>query len=229
MTPGPLPDDWREALAPLFAAPSFTKLSEFVAAQRAAHEVFPPEEDVFNAFRATPLSRVKVLLLGQDPYHGPRQAHGMCFSVRPGVRKPPSLVNMLDELKTDLGCPVPKHGFLGAWAERGVLLLNAVLTVRRGEPNSHKGEGWEEFTDGVIEILNARAEPAVFALWGGYAQKKAKKVTAPQHRVVQAAHPSPLSAAKFFGSKPYSAINAALEELGSGAIDWCLPMETPPS
>ncbi len=229
MTPGRLPEDWREALAPLFAAPWFAGLREFVDAQRASHEVFPTDEDVFNAFRATPLARVKVLLLGQDPYHGPGQAHGMCFSVRPGVKPPPSLVNMLKELKADQGCPIPPHGYLGAWAERGVLLLNAVLTVRRSEPNSHKDKGWEKFTDGVIEVLNAREAPVVFALWGGFAQKKAKKVSGPQHRVVTAAHPSPLSAAKFLGAKPYSAINAALEEVGTGAIDWCLPTEAAPA
>lgn len=178
---------------------------------------------MFNAFRATPLAAVRVLLLGQDPYHGVGQAHGMCFSVRPGVRPPPSLVNMLRELRDDLGCAVPNHGCLQTWAERGVLLLNAVLTVRAGEPNSHKGQGWETFTDGVIRVLNDRAEPVVFVLWGAYAQKKAKLVTQPRHRIVKAAHPSPLSAAKFLGSRPYTAVNQALEEIGGEPLDWCLP------
>ncbi|MGL4551313.1 MAG: uracil-DNA glycosylase, partial [Gemmataceae bacterium] len=176
-----------------------------------------------SAFLATPFDAVRVLLLGQDPYHGEGQAHGMCFSVRPGVRPPPSLVHRFKELKTDLGCPVPKHGNLSAGASRGVLLLNAVLTVRQATPNSHKDQGWETFTDAVIDALNARDKPVVFALWGGYAQKKAKKVKSPQHRVVKAAHPSPLSAAKFLGSKPYSAVNAALEEAGQPPLDWCVP------
>jgi len=220
MTPDRLPADWRDALADEFAAPYFAKLSAFVAAERAAHTVYPPEEDVFSAFRATPLADVKVLLLGQDPYHGAGQAHGMCFSVRPGVRPPPSLANMFRELHADLGCKVPNNGYLLEWAERGVLLLNAVLTVRAGEANSHKGHGWETFTDAVIRVLDERTRPVVFALWGGYAQKKAKTVAAGQHRIVTAAHPSPLSAAKFMGSKPFSAIDDALAEVGEGAIDW---------
>jgi uracil-DNA glycosylase len=220
MTPDRLPADWRDALADEFAAPYFAELSAFVAAERAAHTVYPPEEDVFSAFRATPLNKVKVLLLGQDPYHGPGQAHGMCFSVRPGVRTPPSLANMFRELHAELGCKIPHNGYLVEWAERGVLLLNAVLTVRAGEANSHKGQGWETFTDAVIRVLDDRERPVVFALWGGYAQKKAKGVGGSRHRVVKAAHPSPLSAAKFMGSKPFSAIDAALEEVGEGPIDW---------
>lgn len=223
MTPKQLPADWRTILDGEFKKPYFEKLLAFVNEQRAAHVVYPPEQDVFNAFKATPFDEVKVLLLGQDPYHGKGQAHGMCFSVRPGVRPPPSLVNMLRELHDDLGCKVPNHGCLQAWAERGVMLLNAVLTVRQAEPNSHKSQGWEKFTDAVIKALNEREKPVVFALWGGYAQKKEKLVTNPRHRVVKAAHPSPLSAAKFLGSKPYSAINAALEEVGQGAIDWQIP------
>lgn len=223
MTPDQLPADWRSALADEFSRPSFRELQQYLAEERAAHTVFPPEEDVFNAFRATPLAAVRVLLLGQDPYHGVGQAHGMCFSVRPGVRPPPSLVNMLRELRDDLGCAVPNHGCLQTWAERGVLLLNAVLTVRAGEPNSHKGQGWETFTDGVIRVLNDRAEPVVFVLWGAYAQKKAKLVTQPRHRIVKAVHPSPLSAAKFLGSRPYTAVNQALEEVGGEPLDWCLP------
>jgi uracil-DNA glycosylase len=220
MTPDRLPADWRDALADEFAAPYFATLTAFVAAERAAHIVYPPEEDVFSAFRATPLEKVKVLLLGQDPYHGAGQAHGMCFSVRPGVRPPPSLANMFRELHDDLGCKVPNNGYLMEWAERGVLLLNAVLTVRAGEANSHKGRGWETFTDAVIRVLDARTRPVVFTLWGGYAQKKAQKVAGGHHRIVKAAHPSPLSATKFMGSKPFSAIDDALAEVGEGVIDW---------
>jgi uracil-DNA glycosylase len=223
MTPDQLPADWRKTLADEFKQPYFEQLRSFVENERAEHTVYPPEEDVFNAFTATPYGKVKVLLLGQDPYHGPGQAHGMCFSVRPGVKPPPSLANMFKELKTDLGCEIPKHGFLEAWAKRGVLLLNAVLTVRAGEPNSHKDKGWERFTDAVIRALDAREKPVVFALWGAYARKKAKLVQGEQHRVVEGAHPSPLSAAKFFGSRPFSAINAALEEVGEKPIDWQIP------
>jgi uracil-DNA glycosylase len=223
MTPEQLPANWRKILADEFAKPYFAKLLAFVNEQRENHVVYPPEEDVFNAFKATPFEQVKALLLGQDPYHGKGQAHGMCFSVKPGVRPPPSLVNMFQELRDDLGCKIPNHGCLQAWAERGVLLLNAVLTVREREPNSHKGQGWETFTDAVIKALNGRDTPVVFVLWGAYAQKKAKLVTNDRHRVLKAAHPSPLSATKFFGSKPYSAVNRALEELGREPIDWQIP------
>jgi uracil-DNA glycosylase len=218
-----LPRDWRKILTDEFEQPYFQALRAFVDRERAEHTVYPPEEDVFNAFRATPFKKVKVLLLGQDPYHGPGQAHGMCFSVRPGVRPPPSLVNMFKELHGDQGCKIPNNGYLEPWAKEGVLLLNAVLTVRAGQPNSHKGHGWEQFTDAALRALDGREEPVIFALWGGYAQKKAKLVTHERHRVVKAAHPSPLSAAKFLGSKPYSAINAALAEVGESPIDWCIP------
>ena len=223
MSPEQLPKDWRKVLADEFDKPYFKDLCAFVDRERAEHTVYPPAEDVFNAFKATPFDRVKVLLLGQDPYHGPGQAHGMCFSVRPGIKAPPSLVNMFKELRDDLGCEVPNHGNLEAWAERGVMLLNAVLTVRAGQPNSHKDKGWEKFTDAVIKTLNGRVKPVVFVLWGGYAQKKAKLIKGPQHRVVKAAHASPLSAAKFRGSRPYSAINRALEEVGEEPIDWQIP------
>ena len=176
MSPDPLPASWRSALADEFAKPYFLRLREFLAGERAAHKVFPPEEDVFNAFRLTPFERVKVVLLGQDPYHDDGQAHGLCFSVRPGVKPPPSLVNMFKELKTDLGCKVPNNGYLVPWAEQGVLLLNAVLTVRAHEANSHKDQGWETFTDAVIRALDARPDPVVFVLWGAYAQKKGKLI-----------------------------------------------------
>jgi uracil-DNA glycosylase len=223
MTPEQLPANWRKILSAEFTKPYFAKLLAFVNEQREKHTVYPPEEDVFNAFKSTPFDKVAVLLLGQDPYHGKGQAHGMCFSVKPGVRPPPSLVNMFQELHDDLGCKIPNHGCLQAWAERGVLLLNAVLTVREKEPNSHKNQGWETFTDAVIKSLNEREKPVVFVLWGAYAQKKAKLITNDRHRIVKAAHPSPLSAAKFLGSKPYSAINEALEESGQEPIDWQIP------
>jgi uracil-DNA glycosylase len=164
-----------------------------------------------------------VLLLGQDPYHDDGQAHGMCFSVRPGVKTPPSLVNMFKELKSDLGCAIPNNGYLVPWAEQGVLLLNAVLTVRAHEPNSHKDRGWETFTDSVIRALDRRDDPVVFVLWGNHAQKKERRIDTSRHRVLKAAHPSPLSAKKFFGSRPFSAINSALQELGQAPIDWQIP------
>ena len=223
MSPEPLPESWRTALAEEFARPYYEQLQAFVAQERAEHPVYPPEEDVFNAFKLAPYEKVKVLLLGQDPYHGTGQAHGLCFSVRPGVRPPPSLANMFRELKTDLGCKVPNNGDLVPWAEQGVMLLNAVLTVRAHEANSHKDKGWEKFTDAAIMALNERPEPVVFALWGAYAQKKAKLINPTKNPILKAAHPSPLSAVKFFGSKPFSQINAALESLGQAPIDWQLP------
>jgi len=217
-----LPTDWRTALADELTKPYLNDLQAYIDVERSTQTVYPPPEDTFNAFVHTPYEQVKVLLLGQDPYHGAGQAHGLCFSVRPGVKRPPSLVNMHKELNTDLGCPVPKHGCLTAWAERGVMMLNAVLTVRAGKPASHSKHGWETFTDAVIAALSKRPKPVVFALWGGYAQKKEKLIDATRHRVVTAAHPSPLSMKKFLGSKPFSAINTALRGLGEEPIDWCL-------
>ncbi|MFO0881434.1 MAG: uracil-DNA glycosylase [Gemmataceae bacterium] len=218
-----LPPDWRHLLAEEFEQPYFRKLADFLEQERKHHTIYPPEADMFHAFQSTPIDRVAVLLLGQDPYHGPGQAHGLAFSVKPGVKPPPSLANMYRELHHDLGCKVPNHGCLDTWAERGVLLLNTVLTVRAGEANSHKGQGWEQFTDAVIDHLNAQSRGMVFLLWGAHARKKAKRITGTQHRIVEGAHPSPLSASKFFGSKPYSAVNAALEEIGRPALDWCIP------
>jgi uracil-DNA glycosylase len=218
-----LPADWRKVLAAELRQPYFRDLKDFVDRDRREHTVYPPESDVFNAFKDTPYKAVKVLLLGQDPYHGPGQAHGMCFSVRPGVRPPPSLMNMLRELHNDLGCRIPNNGYLAPWAKQGVMLLNAVLTVRAGKPGSHANHGWERFTDAVIHALTARPRPLVFALWGGYAQKKKGLINAPPHRIVTAAHPSPLSAKKFLDSRPYSKINRALEEQREEPIDWQLP------
>jgi uracil-DNA glycosylase len=218
-----LPPSWKQVLSAELEKPYFKELSEFVDRERAAHKVFPPEDDVFNAFKLTPYDKVKVLILGQDPYHDDGQAHGLCFSVRPGVRPPPSLVNIFKELHNDLGCTVPNNGYLVPWAEQGVMLLNAVLTVQAHKPASHANHGWEKFTDAVIRALNDRADPVVFVLWGGYAQKKGKLIDSEKHRVITGAHPSPLSMKKFFGTKPFSAVNAALKEFHEKPIDWQLP------
>jgi uracil-DNA glycosylase len=185
--------------------------------------VFPPEDEVFAALAATAYDDVKVLVVGQDPYHDDNQAHGMCFSVRPGVKVPPSLRNIYKELGTDLGLTVPDNGYLMPWAEQGVLLLNTVLTVRAHEAASHKNQGWEKFTDAVIKSVNDRDKPVVFVLWGAHARKKAALIDASRHVIVEGAHPSPLSAKKFFGSKPFSQINTALEEMGHEKIDWQIP------
>jgi uracil-DNA glycosylase len=218
-----LPADWKAVLAGELKKPYFQRLKQFVDEERDKHQVFPPHEDVFNAFKLTPFERVKVLLLGQDPYHDEGQANGLCFSVRPGVRPPPSLLNVFKELHHDLGCEIPNNGCLVPWAEQGVMLLNAVLTVRAHKPTSHKDKGWETFTDAVIRTLSERERPLVFLLWGAYAQKKIKLIDTAHHRIVTAAHPSPLSYRKFLGSKCFSAVNKALEELGETPIDWQLP------
>lgn len=215
-----IPEDWKEALANEIAEPWFRNLLDFVERERVAHTVYPPREDVFNALKHTPLEDVSVLLLGQDPYHGPDQAHGLCFSVQPGVKVPPSLANAYKELKNDLGCTIPSHGYLVKWAEQGVLMLNAVLTVRQSEPNSHKDQGWERFTDAIIQAVSAKSDRVVFVLWGAYAQKKSKLIDETKHVIVKSAHPSPLSSKKFFGSKPFSKINQALTDAGKSAIDW---------
>ncbi len=220
----PLPRSWRPHLDAELEKPYWTRLRDFVDRERRTHTVFPPESAAFAALELTPYERVRVMILGQDPYHGAGQAHGLAFSVRPGVTPPPSLRNMLRELRDDAGCPVPDNGYLVPWAEQGVLLLNAVLTVREGQPNSHKGKGWETFTDAVIRAVDEKPEPVVFVLWGGYAGKKEALIDAGRHTVIKAAHPSPLSAKRgFFGSRPYTQINAALEQAGQAPIDWCLP------
>lgn len=220
-----LPASWHDILAEELEKPYFKKLERFVDAERREHQVFPAEDDVFSAFKLTPYEDVRVLLLGQDPYHDDGQAHGLCFSVRPGVAPPPSLANIFKEAVSDVpGFEIPKHGYLAAWARQGVLLLNAVLTVRAHEPNSHKNHGWETFTDAVIKKVNEKPDGVVFVLWGGYAQKKEKLIDGRRHAVIRAAHPSPLSARSgFFGSKPFSSINAALRASGGPAIDWRLP------
>jgi uracil-DNA glycosylase len=218
-----LPKSWRD-LEIEREQPYFPLLEKFVAAERATHEIYPPAGQEFAALEATPLQDVRVFILGQDPYHGPNQGHGLAFSVRPGVAVPPSLVNIFRELQNDIGCPRPQNGYLMPWAEQGVLLLNAVLTVRRGQANSHKGKGWEKFTDAAIRAVSAQEQRVVFILWGGYAQKKAGLIDESRHVILRSVHPSPLSAHNgFFGSKPFSRANAALREAGRGEIEWCLP------
>jgi len=216
-----LPSSWQPILDDQLALPYWAALEQFVSAERAQHTVFPPAEDVFSALKRTSLDATNVLLLGQDPYHDDGQAHGLCFSVRPGVRPPPSLRNIFKELKSDLGCPIPNNGYLVPWAEQGILMLNAVLTVRAHAANSHKNKGWELFTDAIIRKVSAKESPVVFVLWGAYAQKKAALIDTSRHTLVQSVHPSPLSAkAGFFGSRPFSASNAALESAGKPPIDW---------
>jgi uracil-DNA glycosylase len=223
--PGPrIPDRWLPVLAPELTAPYFIKLQEFVAEERAQHAVYPPENEVYSALAATAPQKVSVLILGQDPYHGPGQAHGMCFSVRPGVPPPPSLQNIFLELKSDLGCKVPNNGYLVPWALQGVLLLNAVLTVRAHNANSHKDRGWETFTDAVIRDMSQKPDPVVFVLWGSYARKKASLIDTRKHFIIQSAHPSPLSASSgFFGGRPFSKINNFLRSAGKPEIDWQIP------
>jgi uracil-DNA glycosylase len=219
----PLSPSWQARVGAELEKPYFGTLRAFVDEERRRATVYPPEGEVFTALERTPFERVKVMILGQDPYHGPGQAHGLAFSVRPGVRPPPSLVNIFKELRDEAGCPVPNHGCLTSWADQGVLLLNAVLTVRDGEPNSHKGKGWETFTDAVIRALAEREDPVVFVLWGGYAAKK-EALIGPPHVVHKSAHPSPLSARRgFFGSTPFSIVNRELERVGQAPIDWCIP------
>lgn len=218
-----IPESWKEALSVELEKPYFKLLSNFVDAERASATVFPPENDVFNALKLTPYEQVKVLIVGQDPYHDDGQAHGLAFSVKEGIKTPPSLVNMYKEMRDDIGASIPKTGNLEPWATQGVLLLNTVLTVRAHEPASHKGKGWEMFTDAVIKAVSAKETPVVFVLWGGHAQKKSPLIDATRHTVISSAHPSPLSAkAGFFGSKPFSKINAALQEKGQTPIEWQL-------
>jgi uracil-DNA glycosylase len=215
--------DWNPVLRGEFTKPYWSELQQFVAAERARTTVYPAHEDVFAALHLTPFEAVKVVILGQDPYHGAGQAHGLCFSVRHGVAAPPSLVNILKELHDDLGIDPPSHGCLDAWARQGVLLLNATLTVRARQAASHQGKGWETFTDEVLRAVNAKSERVVFILWGASARKKRGLVDTSRHVIIESAHPSPLSASNgFFGSRPFSRANAALVEAGRDPIDWRL-------
>lgn len=218
-----MPTDWNPLLRDEFTQPYWTELQRFVAAERLRHTVYPRESEVFNALHATPYRDTRVLILGQDPYHGPGQAHGLCFSVQRGVPIPPSLRNIFVELHNDTGSPIPEHGCLDKWAAQGVLMLNATLTVRAGQAGSHQGHGWETFTDQVIRVVNDKPEPVVFVLWGAYARKKRGLVTNSRHVVIESAHPSPLSAHNgFFSSRPFSRVNEALACAGCAGIDWSL-------
>lgn len=214
-------NDWLDALQGEFRKPYYKELFETVKKEYHTHKIYPPSDDIFNAFHLTPLHEVKVVILGQDPYHGDRQAHGLCFSVKPEVEIPPSLVNIYKELHDDLGCTIPSHGYLVKWAKQGVLMLNTVLTVRAHQANSHRGIGWEEFTDAAIKALNEQDRPLVFILWGKPAQMKKHMLNNPKHLILEAPHPSPLSAYRgFFGSRPFSQTNAFLEKNGIEPIDW---------
>jgi uracil-DNA glycosylase len=219
-----LDPEWKAALAAEFEKPYMKELRAFLGQEATkGKKIYPRGPEIFNAFNHTPLSKVKVVVLGQDPYHGPGQAHGLCFSVQPGVRPPPSLQNIFKEMKEDLGLPLPAKGDLTPWADQGVLLLNTVLTVEEGQAASHRNRGWEKFTDRVIQILSEREGPIVFLLWGKFAHDKAAMIRVPPHKILKAPHPSPLSAyTGYFGSKPFSRTNEILRELGKPAIDWSL-------
>lgn len=215
--------DWNPILRGQFDEPYWRDLQQFVVDERARHEVYPPHDEVFAALHLTPHAEVKVMILGQDPYHGPGQAHGLCFSVRSGVPAPPSLRNIFTELESDLGLARPDHGSLEAWARQGVLLLNATLTVRAHAAASHQGKGWERFTDAVLRAVDAKPEPVVFILWGASARKKTKLIDTARHVVIESPHPSPLSAHRgFFGSRPFSRANEALVAAGRTPVDWSL-------
>ncbi len=214
-------NDWLEPLTPEFKKPYYRKLYETVKSEYHQQVVYPPADDIFNAFDFTPLSKVKVVIIGQDPYHEPGQAHGLCFSVKPGVKTPPSLVNIYKELNDDLGCYIPNNGYLEKWARQGVLMLNNVLTVRAHQAASHANIGWEQFTDAAIDVLNKQDRPIVFLLWGSPAAKKCAKLNNPKHLILKAPHPSPLSAYRgFFGCKHFSQTNEFLKAKGLEPIDW---------
>lgn len=218
---GAIANDWLKPLSPEFKKPYYRQLYQTVLQAYQTQQVFPPADEIFSAFELTPLSEVKVVILGQDPYHNVGQAHGLCFSVKPGVEPPPSLKNIYKELQEDLGCYIPDNGYLVKWARQGVLMLNTVLTVQAHRANSHRGIGWEEFTDAAIRVLNAQDRPMVFMLWGRPAQAKARMLNNPRHLILTAAHPSPLSAYNgFFGCRHFSRANQFLKENGMTPIDW---------
>lgn len=220
-----LEPSWKEVLAEEFEQPYMQALPEFLRQQKAqGRQIFPPGKQIFNALNSTPFSDVRLVIIGQDPYHGPGQAHGLCFSVLPGVQVPPSLRNIYKELSSDVGFSIPPHGCLLPWAQQGVLLLNATLTVESGKAGSHQGKGWEQFTDAIIAALNERKSGLAFLLWGSYAQKKGAGIDRSRHLVLQSPHPSPLSASRgFFGNRHFSRANQYLHEQGKTAIDWQLP------
>lgn len=215
--------DWNPILRSEFDKPYWNELQQYVHAERTRYPVYPPQDEVFAALHLTPFADVKVLIVGQDPYHGPGQAHGLCFSVRPGVPAPPSLLNIFTELESDLGIPKPQNGSLVRWAEQGVLLLNTTMTVRGGQAGSHQKKGWETFTDEVIKAVSAKEEMVAFVLWGSAARRKKELIDVSRHFVVESAHPSPLAAHRgFFGSRPFSRINEALVAAGREPVDWSL-------
>ncbi|MED3779884.1 uracil-DNA glycosylase [Heyndrickxia sporothermodurans] len=216
-----LKNDWAPLLEDEFKKPYYHQLRKTLQEEYQTKVIYPDRYDIYNALHFTPFNDTKVVIIGQDPYHGPGQAHGLSFSVKPEVKIPPSLQNIYKELQSDLGCYIPDNGYLVKWAKQGVLMLNAVLTVRAGIPNSHKGLGWEIFTDKVIETLNQRETPVVFILWGKFAQQKQQLITSPRHFIIKSPHPSPFSANRgFFGSRPFSKTNAILREIWGKEIDW---------
>lgn len=218
---GAIQNDWLQPLSPEFKKPYYAKLYKTIREEYSTRQIFPPADEIFTAFELTPLSEVKVVIIGQDPYHGDGQAHGLCFSVKPDIETPPSLVNIYKELNSDLGCYIPNNGYLTKWAKQGVLLLNTVLTVRAHQANSHRGIGWEEFTDAAIRILNEQDRPIVYLLWGKPAQMKKSMLNNPKHLILEAPHPSPLSAYRgFFGCQHFSKTNQFLKENGLEPIDW---------
>lgn len=214
-------NDWAELLQPEFEKEYYKKLRGFLVNEYKSQTIYPENNDIFNAMHLTAYKDVRVVIIGQDPYHGPGQAHGLCFSVKPGIKTPPSLLNIYKELHADLGCEIPNNGYLVKWAEQGIMMLNTVLTVRAGQAHSHKKMGWETFTDHIIGLLNQREEPIIFLLWGSPAQKKSALITNKHHYILKAPHPSPLSAHRgFFGSKHFSKTNAILKQHGFEPIDW---------
>jgi uracil-DNA glycosylase len=219
-----LPESWQAVLSDEFNKPYLGKLEEFLEGEYEKERIYPPKDDIFTTFNETAYEEVRVLLLGQDPYHGDGQGHGLSFSVRPKVKIPPSLRNIYKELNSAMNCTIPNNGYLMPWCKQGIMLLNAVLTVRAHNAGSHKKQGWEKFTDAVIKKLNEREEPMVFLLWGGFAKKKAKFIDTDRHTIVQCAHPSPFSARNgFFGSDCFNEVNAALKSFGKEPIDWQIP------
>lgn len=214
-------NDWQDLLKGEFEKEYYRRLKEFLIKEYETNTVYPDKQNIFSALQYTTYKDVKVVILGQDPYHGPNQSHGLSFSVKPEVKIPPSLKNIYKELESDIGCYIPNNGYLKKWADQGVLLLNAALTVRAGEANSHRKIGWETFTDNIIKLLNEREDPIVFILWGNNAIGKEKLITNPQHYIIKSVHPSPLSASRgFFGSKPFSKTNEFLKSIGKIPIDW---------
>ena len=211
---------WSEALSEEFSQPYFRQLKSFLLEERQTYRIYPPGPQIFSAFNFTPISAVRVVIIGQDPYHGAGQANGLCFSVSDGIKPPPSLVNIFKELNTDLGIPIPIHGNLEKWARQGVFLLNATLTVRQGQPASHHGHGWEQFTDAVIRTLSKQCNGLVFLLWGRFAQAKENLIDSSKHHILKAAHPSPFSVTGFYGCRHFSKTNALLVEEGHAPIDW---------